>query len=316
MCSCAMGSVWQQLGAAAGSCWSSVSTQLPHLQAQLSQQLGSLGDSLPAWLGGLAGGEEVVLGGRRLRVGRQLAEGGYSFVYLAREAPSPDRPAAPGRPYALKKVLAGSREQVEEVRREIEVMGRLRHPNLLPLLASSLEERTLPDGSRRQVALMLFPRARASAAAGAAADAAGLFCDCWCIAWLPAPSRHACPSLSSSHHPRPPHTHTHLSQCASWGACGMWCRRGERHAARCRQQRCCTSSCRSPPRSSTCTRWSRRWRTGALACWVEGGSWHVAWLAGWAREGSAVCARTGRRPLTPPRRLPPLPGMSSRTTSC
>ena len=95
-----MDGVWQQLGA----CWSSVSTQLPQLQSAISQQLGSLGDSLPGWLGALRGGEEVELGGRRLRVGRKLAEGGYSFVYSAQEVETPERPHPSTQTFALKKV--------------------------------------------------------------------------------------------------------------------------------------------------------------------------------------------------------------------
>jgi hypothetical protein len=53
-------------------------------------------------------------------------------------------------------VQAASREQLEAARFEIAVMSRLRHPNLLPLLASQVS--AAPDGSAAShVAYMLFP---------------------------------------------------------------------------------------------------------------------------------------------------------------
>lgn len=53
-------------------------------------------------------------------------------------------------------VQASSRDQLEAARFEIAVMSRLRHPNLLPLLASQIS--AAPDGcSATHVAYMLFP---------------------------------------------------------------------------------------------------------------------------------------------------------------
>eukprot|EP00216_Chloropicon_sp_CCMP2111_P003460 CAMPEP_0198238934 /NCGR_PEP_ID=MMETSP1446-20131203/4471_1 /TAXON_ID=1461542 ORGANISM="Unidentified sp, Strain CCMP2111" /NCGR_SAMPLE_ID=MMETSP1446 /ASSEMBLY_ACC=CAM_ASM_001112 /LENGTH=344 /DNA_ID=CAMNT_0043921439 /DNA_START=175 /DNA_END=1209 /DNA_ORIENTATION=- len=76
-----------------------------------------------------AGGGEVDLNGRVLKVLRVLGEGGYSFVYLVRDAQS-------GEELALKKMLCQSSEQLEDARREIEVMQTFKHAALLELIDS------------------------------------------------------------------------------------------------------------------------------------------------------------------------------------
>lgn len=111
----------------------------------------------------------------------QIGEGGYSFVYLVRDT-NPE-PSAP-REFALKKarrlvnndtcshrgivvvwtttpplqVLAGSSDALDEARREIEVMQKIRHPHLLPLLAYSIKELLdAPEASATHVIYLLFP---------------------------------------------------------------------------------------------------------------------------------------------------------------
>jgi hypothetical protein len=56
-----------------------------------------------------AAGQEFELNGRRLRVVRQLGEGGYSFVYLVREVEAEGGGLLPTgtQVYALKRVSAG-----------------------------------------------------------------------------------------------------------------------------------------------------------------------------------------------------------------
>ncbi|KAL3131189.1 hypothetical protein ABBQ38_000491 [Trebouxia sp. C0009 RCD-2024] len=86
----------------------------------------------------------------------QTGEGGYSFVYLVRELPTDEHPAVPESFYALKKVLAGSNEQLVAAEKEVKVMTKLHHPNLLPLLAQAI----VPDSSNGhmlQLVYMLFP---------------------------------------------------------------------------------------------------------------------------------------------------------------
>ena len=73
--------------------------------------------------------EEVQVGKRRIKLVRLLGEGGYSFVYLGVDCET-------GQEYAVKKILAQSSEQLELAKKEIQVMGRFRHPNLLALVDS------------------------------------------------------------------------------------------------------------------------------------------------------------------------------------
>ncbi|KAK9837404.1 hypothetical protein WJX84_001292 [Apatococcus fuscideae] len=85
-----------------------------------------------------------------------VGEGGYSFVYLVRELPSTQCPDPPPLLYALKKVLAASSEQLKEAWHEIEVMRKVSHPNIMPLLRHA----TLPaqgEGGAQQCIYMLMP---------------------------------------------------------------------------------------------------------------------------------------------------------------
>ncbi|GAB4819454.1 hypothetical protein N2152v2_006500 [Parachlorella kessleri] len=136
---------WSCLGARLVPCWDVVAASVGHLN--LRQYL-----SWPA----LSTQQDVWLRDRRFAVLRLLGEGGYSFVYLVKEVPTPQRPHVVVRQYALKKVLIGSQEQLAAAEQEVETMRQLRHPNLMPLLDASIEEAPTPEGPRR-VAYMLFP---------------------------------------------------------------------------------------------------------------------------------------------------------------
>ena len=120
----------------------------------------------------------------------QLAEGGYSFVYLVREQVSPSREG--NQNYALKKarllsqlilhvvmpswahlvlqcrpalltgilirqVLAVTAEQLADAKLEVQLMSLLSHPNILPLVASSVVTARSQEGGLHQVVYMLFP---------------------------------------------------------------------------------------------------------------------------------------------------------------
>jgi hypothetical protein len=54
-------------------------------------------------------------------------------------------------------VLCGGPQQLAEAQQEVVAHRRLRHPCLLPLLAAGVQQQRTPDGSTRQVVLMLFP---------------------------------------------------------------------------------------------------------------------------------------------------------------
>lgn len=85
-----------------------------------------------------------------------IEAGGYSFVYLARELPTEENPAVNQSHYALKKVLAGSSEQLTAAQKEISIMAKLHHPNLLPVLAHAVVE-DRKDGRLLQLVYMLSP---------------------------------------------------------------------------------------------------------------------------------------------------------------
>lgn len=139
--------------------WKGVSEQLPQLREQLTEQINQ---TLAPWLPSLV--EEVKVGKHHLRILRKLGEGGYSFVYLAEETlPETSLASTPPtsgihispqpRKYALKKVLAGEKEQLSLAEREILVMKRElpKHPNLLPLIESQVVK------AETYVVYMLFP---------------------------------------------------------------------------------------------------------------------------------------------------------------
>ena len=84
--------------------------------------------------------EEVTVEGRRFSLLRQLGEGGFSFVHLAREIPD-----ARGEDFALKRVLLHEAEHARAVEREMATMRLFDHPNILPLLLGDVEP--LPPGA-------------------------------------------------------------------------------------------------------------------------------------------------------------------------
>ncbi|GBF99323.1 serine threonine kinase [Raphidocelis subcapitata] len=93
---------------------------------------------------GLGRAEIVAVGDRRFRVIRQLGEGGYAFVHLVRELPTPQRPLVEDEPLALKRVFAASGERLRDAQREIETTRALAHPNCLPLLAHAAADAGAP----------------------------------------------------------------------------------------------------------------------------------------------------------------------------
>jgi serine/threonine protein kinase len=108
--------------------------------------------------------------GVRYKILRQLAEGGFSTVHLARDAES-------GRKVALKRITCHSIEDQNVARLEVETMKRFSHENLIKLVGwAMVGEADLVHGRTSEVILVLpfYPRgtlhqeleARAAAAAG------------------------------------------------------------------------------------------------------------------------------------------------------
>ena len=74
--------------------------------------------------------EVVVVDGRQLQLVKQLAEGGFGFVYLAQHQES-------GKQYALKRMFAQDRDSRALAEAEVSLMRSLEHPNVIKMLASA-----------------------------------------------------------------------------------------------------------------------------------------------------------------------------------
>lgn len=64
---------------------------------------------------GLSAGAMVSVGNLRVQIVKQLAQGGFAFVYLVKDVQS-------GEPYALKRLLVNDRDDLNKVKEEIEYM--------------------------------------------------------------------------------------------------------------------------------------------------------------------------------------------------
>ena len=81
----------------------------------------------------------------KIRVGRQIAEGGFSFVFEATDDNSPNRK------YALKRISCPDQEILQACHQEAGVHRAVRkHPHLMPLLGMLIDE-------REKICYMLFP---------------------------------------------------------------------------------------------------------------------------------------------------------------
>lgn len=80
--------------------------------------------------------------GRKVRIQRQIAEGGFSYVFEAQDDA--------GRKYAVKRIYLGDPETLQACRNEAGLHRSVRHRNLMPLLGMTLEE-------RNTICYMLFP---------------------------------------------------------------------------------------------------------------------------------------------------------------
>jgi serine/threonine kinase 16 len=122
---------------------------LPRHTGPLASLWAALRGVAEALLAGCGCRRSVVVGARRMAVVKQIAEGGYSFVFLAREARS-------GRMYALKQLLCQSGEQRAAARAEIDVhRATAGRPGVAPLLDYAFVKE--PDGSGAERVYLLFP---------------------------------------------------------------------------------------------------------------------------------------------------------------
>ncbi len=80
------------------------------------------------------------INGRQYKVDKLLGEGGFSFVYLIHDT-------SLGQLFALKKMLVTTgQEGVQQAMREVEMMRRFRHPNIIKLLDSAVQQDESGDG--------------------------------------------------------------------------------------------------------------------------------------------------------------------------
>lgn len=75
----------------------------------------------------------IFLNQKKFKVVSQIGEGGFAFVYQVRSVNKTDRNEL----YAIKKMICQSEEQLSLARKEIEVLTKLDHKNVMPLLDSS-----------------------------------------------------------------------------------------------------------------------------------------------------------------------------------
>ncbi|GMK56986.1 hypothetical protein CspeluHIS016_0308260 [Cutaneotrichosporon spelunceum] len=92
------------------------------------------------------------INGRQYNVDKLLGEGGFSFVYLIHDT-------SLGQLFALKKMLVTTgQEGVEQAMREVEMMRRFRHPNIIKLLDSAVQQDESGDGKIIYLFLPYYPR--------------------------------------------------------------------------------------------------------------------------------------------------------------
>lgn len=72
----------------------------------------------------------VVVNGKKYKIMKQIGEGGFAFVYNVMSVNKADH----GERYALKKMICQTDEQLEEAKKEIDMMTKIKHVNILSLL--------------------------------------------------------------------------------------------------------------------------------------------------------------------------------------
>jgi len=94
----------------------------------------------------------AVVKNRRLLLQKQLGEGGYSFVYLAKDVSS-------GSLYALKRTLCQTEEVLAAAQEEINILRTLesrKHPNIISLVASDIVPSQIVLGAKDAFLLMPY----------------------------------------------------------------------------------------------------------------------------------------------------------------
>lgn len=75
----------------------------------------------------------IIVSGKKYKIVSQIGEGAFGYVYQVKSTHSEDR----NETYALKKMICQTTEQLDEAKREIDVMLKVQHSNVLPLISFS-----------------------------------------------------------------------------------------------------------------------------------------------------------------------------------
>jgi serine/threonine kinase 16 len=87
---------------------------------------------------------------RKLRVVKELGEGGFSFIYMVRDEKT-------RKVYAMKKINCAVEEQVANARWEMKVHRSIDHPNVMKLIDGDVVTSSAPKDNGARHALLLFP---------------------------------------------------------------------------------------------------------------------------------------------------------------
>eukprot|EP00026_Physarum_polycephalum_P014019 Phypoly_transcript_14485.p1 GENE.Phypoly_transcript_14485~~Phypoly_transcript_14485.p1 ORF type:complete len:317 (+),score=13.26 Phypoly_transcript_14485:46-951(+) len=103
-----------------------------------------------AWLSFLFGSPSklVRLNERKLYIRKTLGEGGFSYVYLVKDSKD-------NRTYALKKMLCQTDELLETGKKEVSILSKFTHPNILHIIDHELVPSHTVHGAKEF--LMLLP---------------------------------------------------------------------------------------------------------------------------------------------------------------
>ncbi|XP_070000892.1 cyclin-G-associated kinase isoform X1 [Penaeus vannamei] len=93
-------------------------------------------------------GQEVEINGIKLRIKKQIAEGGFAFVYVAQDLSN-------GKTYALKRLLGADQVACDAIRQEITISKQLSgHPHIVDFIAAAAIDKTQSKENRNEFLLL------------------------------------------------------------------------------------------------------------------------------------------------------------------
>mmetsp|Transcript_29318 Transcript_29318/g.38548 ORF Transcript_29318/g.38548 Transcript_29318/m.38548 type:complete len:481 (+) Transcript_29318:196-1638(+) len=92
--------------------------------------------------------KEATVGRTKVRVGREIAEGGFSKVYLARSLDGRQT-------YALKQMICHERDAILDARKELELLRKINHRNVIQVVDAGMSDYKPSPGAKD--IMLLFP---------------------------------------------------------------------------------------------------------------------------------------------------------------